>query len=194
MHWNYPWELSAAIYRKKDVLSILNQVDFTLMKSTNYFEDLIFKGILAGDIFIQSHLASFYKGKALTLTVNRVQKDYKNPFYQTDNTSVEDLYEAFCQNLYLDWRKFENSLNTHIHVNSQYLSLTDQDPAKFERPSPIMLANEQDINHKIMQMGFGFKWIIIRNRFTRQLIRVINLINPSILLKIRKLRKKLRKA
>ncbi len=193
MHWNYPWEVSAAIYRKKDVLSILNQVDFTLMKSPNYFEDLIFKGILAGDILIQSHLASFYKGKALTLTVNRVQEDYKNPFDQTDNTSVEDLYKAFCQNLYLDWRKFENSLNTYIHVNSQYFSLTDQDQSKFERPFPIMISNEQENDHKITQMGFGLKWLIIRNRFTRRLIRLINLINPSILLKIRQLRKKLRK-
>jgi hypothetical protein len=79
-------------------------------------------------------------------------------------------------------------------VNSQYFSLTDQDPAKFERPFPILLAIEQVTNHKNMQIGFGLKWLIFRNRFTRRLIRLINLINPSILLIIRKLRKKLRKA
>ena len=79
-------------------------------------------------------------------------------------------------------------------MNSQYFSLTDQDPAKFERPSPVMISNEQENNHKITQMGFGLKWLIVRNRFTRRLIRLINLINPSILLVIRQLRKKLRKA
>ncbi len=194
IHWNYPWEVSAAIYRKIDVLAIVNQVDFTLMKSPNYFEDLIIKGIIAKQIPIQPHLASFYKGKALTLTVNRVQEDYKNPFDQTDNTSVEDLYQAFTQNLFLDWRKFENSFNTYIHVNSQYFSLTDQDPAKFERPSPILIANEQYSNNKIVKMGFGLKWLIFRNRFTRRIIRLVNIINPTILLKIRKVRKMLRNA
>jgi hypothetical protein len=57
-----------------------------------------------------------------------------------------------------------------------------------------MISNEQENNHKITQMGFGLKWLIVRNRFTRRLIRLINLINPSILLVIRQLRKKLRKA
>jgi hypothetical protein len=192
MHWNYPWEVSAAIYRKSDVLSIIDRIDFSLMKSPNYFEDLIVKGVREREIAIQPNLASFYKGKALTLTVNRVQEDYKNPFDQTDSTSVEDLYNEYLANKFLDWRKFENSLNTYIHVNSSYFSLTNEDPANYKRPTAILAEHEQEANLKLLEMGFCLKWIIFRNRLTRRLIRLVNLISPSLLLEIRRIRKKIR--
>lgn len=192
MHWNYPWEVSAAIYRKTDVLSVIDQIDFSLIKSPNYFEDLIVNGIQKGGISIQPNLASFYKSKALTLTVNRVQDDYKNPFDQTDSTSIEDLYKEYKDKRFLDWKKFENSLNTYIHVNSSYFSLTNDDPVNYKRPSAILVEFEQEVNPKLLKMGFSLKWIIFRNRLTRRIIRLVNLISPSLLLEIRLIRKKIR--
>lgn len=195
MHWNYPWEVSAAVYRKEDVLKIINSIDFSLCRTPNYFEDLIFKGISAGEIKIQSHLASFHSGKALTLTVNRVQDDYKNPFDKTSGTSVEELYQYFEDGMFLDWRKFENKINTYIHVDSAYFSLTKEDLSLQERRKPELIStNSVNRLMKGTQIGFGLKILIVKNKVYRKIIRLINIVNPDLLLSVRKIRKRFRNA
>ena len=83
-------------------------------------------------------------------------------------------------------------MNTYIHVNSSYFSLTNEDPANYKRPTAVLAEHEQEANLKLLEMGFTLKWIIFRNRLTRRLIRLVNIISPSLLLEIRLIRKKIR--
>ncbi|WP_113660531.1 hypothetical protein [Pedobacter nanyangensis] len=191
MHWNYPWEVSAAVYRKKDVLSIIDSLDFNLCRSPNYFEDLIAQSIMNGNIVVQKKLAAFASGKALTLTVNRVQDDYQNPFDSSSETSIEDLYRLYEEGMFLDWKKFENAINTYIHVDSSYFSVTSTDLSKIKRVEPRIV--DSPVSGSIQEYSeFKLKWLITKNMLRRRTIRVLNIISPQIILTIRKLRKSIK--
>jgi len=121
-HYNYPWELDCTLYRKLDVLEMLNQHQ-GVIRSPNYFE---------GDFAVnpkkyinRPNLAcASGKSKAIVITVNAVQDTHPNGFDDAKNTdifSLDDLYNQ--QHNKLDVKAISNMGNEKIHVGSEYFLL-----------------------------------------------------------------------
>ena len=136
--WNYPWEVSASVYRKVDIYNFLRWVKPP--ENPNYLE-----GNLA-TIFgntkttqTRQYLACFPLSKALTLTVNRVQHTHRNAFDATKDTSPNQLYQYFLKGYKLNWYKFENCCNSTIHVDSEYFAIEPvSSQNKLQKKEPLV--------------------------------------------------------
>lgn len=118
-HWDYPWEIDSTIYRKSDILNILQ--NFENIKNPNYFESDIANNIK--NLVSKYYLASFIKSKCIVLTVNRVQDDFLNSFDDTINTDVHTLFKIFLKGIKIDFIEISKKKNNHIHVGAEYLKL-----------------------------------------------------------------------
>lgn len=122
-HYNYPWELDCTLYRKEDVLRMTMEEE-TPIKNPNYYEAMINPDNRGGRI-PRKHMASNKKsGKAVVITVNRVQDTHQNGF---DDSMLTDIYSL--DRLYndedntLDIEKISGMDNDKIHVGAEYFIL-----------------------------------------------------------------------
>ncbi|MDE7267536.1 MAG: GT-D fold domain-containing protein [Lachnospiraceae bacterium] len=127
-HYNYPWELDCTLYRKEDVLKLTMEEENPI-KNPNYYEAMITSDNREKRI-LRKNMASNRKcGKAVVITVNRVQDTHQNGFddsMHTDIYSLDRLYND--EDNTLDIEKIANMDNSMIHVGAEYFVL--RKPAK----------------------------------------------------------------
>lgn len=121
-HYGYPWELDCTMYRKKDVLGILQQIG--KVGSPNYLESIPEENRAA---YVKRPGMASYTGdsKAMVITVNRVQDTHPN---QVDDSKATDVISLFIRYQYegrkLDLGRIWNCKRQQVHVGSEYLFLT----------------------------------------------------------------------
>lgn len=121
-HYNYPWELDCTLYRKEDVLKLTMQEENPI-KNPNYYEAMITPDNREKRI-PRKNMASNKCGKAVVITVNRVQDTHQNDFddsMRTDIFSLDRLYNN--ENNTLDIDKISSMDNSMIHVGAEYFVL-----------------------------------------------------------------------
>ncbi|MGD1851454.1 MAG: FkbM family methyltransferase [Cyanophyceae cyanobacterium] len=121
--WTYPWEVSASIYRKNDIQTLLKISD--QLKHPNYLEGLLahhFFGSSQGQQW-RPQLACFPTSKTVTIQINRVQDICPNEFDNSASTDVDQLYEDFIAGYRLNWHSFSHCFNQSTHVESDYFKL-----------------------------------------------------------------------
>ena len=127
-YWSYPWEVSASVYRKKDVLDFIKLSNN--ISNPNYLEGELAQYFAIHKDDKKKYLACFEMSKAITLTINRVQETHPNWFDDTNNTDINSLYQYFLQGYKLNWTKLEDCNNSLVHVRSEYFEL--EPPVKIE--------------------------------------------------------------
>ena len=122
-YYNYPWELVGTLYRKVDVLSLLNNADEKIT-NPNYLEGAF--AVNPRNYINRAKLACFNgTNQALIITVNRVQDTH--PMNSVDSSGDTDIY--YLNSLYneknkkLDIKKISQLKNNDIHVGSEYFIL-----------------------------------------------------------------------
>lgn len=123
-HYGYPWELDCTLYRKEDVLQIIEKTGQENIKSPNYFESIPEEN--PGDFIHRKQLAAYYdRSKAIVVTVNRVQETHLN---EVDSSQITDVLSLFIQYHYedriLDLKKIRQYKYKRVHVGSEYFQLT----------------------------------------------------------------------
>lgn len=118
-NYHYPWELDCTLYRTCDVRSILSKCEIQI-KNPNYLEEFV---ELAPDKYISRSKMACYdeQGKAIAITVNRVQNTHCNPIDNSGPTDPETLSYLYNTKGYkLDINKIAKKKNEVIHVDSSY--------------------------------------------------------------------------
>ena len=121
-NFHYPWELDCTVYRACDVKDIINKCNLNF-ENPNYFEEFV---ELAPTTYIHREKLACYneKGKAIVITINRVQDTHCNPVddsIQTDPETLSYLYNE--KNYRLDVKKISKKRNKTVHVNSSFFIL-----------------------------------------------------------------------
>ncbi|MEG4087691.1 tetratricopeptide repeat protein [Microcoleus sp. POL10_C6] len=124
-YWSYPWEVSASIYRTKDVLDLIKIANN--ITNPNYLEGNLVQYFAIHKENSRRYIACFEKSKSLTLTINRVQDTYLNWFDATVDSDIESLYKYFLEGYHLNWWKFAECDNTVVHVRSEYFQIDPPD-------------------------------------------------------------------
>lgn len=148
-HYGYPWELDCTLYRRSDVLRILHQMG--VVKSPNYLEAIPEE---KPEEFITQKMLAAYKetGKAIVITINRVQNTHLNAIDDSKNTDILSLYIKYhYEGKRLDIKKIASKKHKGIHVGSEYFILTS-DEAYEERKSNHVLG-------KIKQLLKNFRYL-----------------------------------
>jgi hypothetical protein len=122
-HWDYPWEVSASIYRRNFILAYLHATP--LASNPNRFEGILAASCSDTVSGVGGKLACFIRSKCLTLTVNRVQDEFDNEFDDSMETDIDALQRAYTSGWKLDWPSFYQTENRMIHVGAKYFRLTD---------------------------------------------------------------------
>jgi hypothetical protein len=120
--WNYPWELDATIYRKKDVISILSKLEPQKIKNPNFFEAEVAARL--GNFIWKRGLGAFNKSKCIVITINRVQDDFLNSYDTTFNTDVSALAKLYEDGCRIDYIAISKKKNSRIHVGIAYFKLS----------------------------------------------------------------------
>lgn len=114
--WNYPWELSASVYKKSTVKDIIEQIHKTFgFDATGNPNRLEANGsIIAGRD--GSTLTNFCQKKAVcsTITVNRVQEEYKNTVMNEQTT--KQLLEYYWKNNQFSDISYAEKKYDSIHI------------------------------------------------------------------------------
>lgn len=124
-HYGYPWELDCTLYRKEDVLEILQQTGE--VKSPNYLEAIPEENPKK---FINKKMLAAYKdaGKAIAVTINRVQDTHPNAIDDSKNTDILSLYIKYhYEKQRLDIKQIASKKHKEIHVGSEYFILTSNE-------------------------------------------------------------------
>lgn len=122
-HYGYPWELDCTLYRKRDVLEILQKMKE--VRSPNYLESIPEEN---PQVYVRAgRMAAYYeRGSAIVITVNRVQDTHPN---QVDGTGRTDVLSLFIQYHYegrlLALDKLWKCKSDKVHVGNKYFQLTD---------------------------------------------------------------------
>lgn len=176
-HWSYPWEVSASIYRRKDVERYL----VTTPESTNpnRFEAIRAQALETSRDVVAPRLASFIRGKCLTLTVNRVQDEFPNEFDDSRDTDVQALYRAHQAGRQLDWPSFNGTQNKVIHVDASYFRMCDAiAPPPVELEDVIIQAPAVWLDHRQLRFKvFFWRYVVklkeaMRPHIPRKLMRL----------------------
>lgn len=154
--WTYPWEVSASIYRKADVKQVLQLT--TDLNNPNLLEGLPATYYFEGKgKFWRKRLACFETSKSITLQINQVQNVYQqNEFEESQETTVEQLYQYFLQGKRLDWKAFENYMNSETHVGLQYFRLHNPTIKKSSVHSDIQLEHGRTLCAALIESGYLF--------------------------------------
>lgn len=121
-NFHYPWELDCTIYRTSDVKEILNKCPIKI-KNPNYLEEFV---ELAPEKYIRKEKMACYNclGKAIVITVNRVQDTHCNAYDDQLPTDPETLGYLYNEKDYrLDVKAISNLKNNIVHVDSKYFIL-----------------------------------------------------------------------
>ena len=127
-HYGYPWELDCTLYRKSDVLKVLEQTGE--VKSPNYLEAIPEENPQA---FIDKKQLAAYKekSKAIVITINRVQDTHRNGIDDSKNTDILSLYIKYhFEKQRLDIKRIACKNYKDIHVGSEYFILTSDEMEK----------------------------------------------------------------
>lgn len=120
-YWRYPWEVSASVYRRDFLLDhVTSRPDVT---NPNRFEAYLAKDIAEGVLDVPPKLACFAESSCVTVTVNRVQDEYKNDFDKSKDTSPEALYRDHVNGLQQNWMKLAHWHNGSVHVGADAFEL-----------------------------------------------------------------------
>lgn len=117
-NWDYPWDVSASIYRRQFILDYLRSTPTAT--NPNRFESFLALSCRDQARAIRPKLACFKRSKCLILTVNRVQDEFPNEFDNSAETDITSLYRAHISGQQLDWPSFYQAENHLIHVDSSY--------------------------------------------------------------------------
>lgn len=121
-HYNYPWELDCTLYRKEDVQRLTAQ-EQSPIKNPNYFEAMI-TAENKKERITRVRMASWKKGCAAVITVNRVQETHPNGFddcMETDIYSLDRLYNDKGNTF--DIERLARKENYNVHVGAEYFFL-----------------------------------------------------------------------
>lgn len=123
-HYGYPWELDCTLYRKQDVLKIIEKIETERLKSPNYLESVPEEK--PQEYIQRKGLATYYeKSKAIVITVNRVQETHPNGI---DDSKITDPVSLFIKYHYedriLDLKSIRQLKHNKVHVDSTYFQLT----------------------------------------------------------------------
>lgn len=123
-HYGYPWELDCTMYRKEDVIQIIDKTGILNIKSPNYLEAIPEENPM--EFVSRENLVSYYdKSKAIVITVNRVQETHQNG---VDSSKITDVLSLFIEYQYEDRILDLNSITKYgyyrVHVGSEYFRLT----------------------------------------------------------------------
>ncbi|WP_161949198.1 glycosyltransferase family 2 protein [Desulfomicrobium norvegicum] len=132
--WNYPFDVSASVYRRDDLLRILRE--FSNLRTPNFLEGNVAQAIEHGAYAVKPGLACYPLSRSLTLTINRVQETHQNLFDNANLSSPEQLQAAFDQGSVLDTERFAGALNHHIHTDSRYFGLRQLTEYPVREPVP----------------------------------------------------------
>lgn len=121
-HYNYPWELDCTLYRKTDILEIVDALAQKVV-SPNYLESLVASA--PQNYIKRKHLAcSSSRNQAVVITVNRVQDTHVNAIYSSKPTNIYYLnYIYNTLNKKMDVNKISRLKNKAIHVGSDFFIL-----------------------------------------------------------------------
>lgn len=151
VHYDYPWELDATLYRKFDIQEIIDKIPD--IKSPNFLESLIAENSKA---LISKKLIAFQSGRsrAVVITVNRVQETHQNIIDDTINYSTQRLYELYdAQDVRLDFMKISKMPTSRIHVGAEFM-IFEQNRLMFCRFMMIKIKRKV---LAVFRVGFGGK-------------------------------------
>jgi hypothetical protein len=120
-YWNYPWEVSASVYRKQFVLNYLESRSD--ISNPNRFEAYLATSIAANKDAVPAQLACFEQSTCATITVNRVQDEFPNGFDEAKDTSPEALFREHVNGLKQNWMKLAKWSNSNVHVGAEAFEL-----------------------------------------------------------------------
>jgi len=133
-HWNYPWELDCTIYRKPDVIKILDSLSLN-PRNPNYLEGDV--AAQADTLIERPNLACYKRSCGLVITVNRVQDTHQNPFDDKGVSDVHSLHERYERGERMNISVISKKKNCVIHVDSSYLVL--REPSQLDKlPRPFV--------------------------------------------------------
>ncbi len=121
--WNYPWELSASIYKRSGVrdmiAAIRSKYNRDATSTPNHLE--AFGSILASQNIPCKTTQNFAQKNAVcsTITINRVQEDYKNAVF--GNKTAADLIEYYWMNKRFDTDKYRGNMYNSVHIGDLFL-------------------------------------------------------------------------
>lgn len=122
-HYNYPWELDCTLYRKADIVRMIEEEE-NPVKNPNFFEAMVTPEQREKRI-PRTHMAcNRERGCAIVITVNRVQDTHQNGFDDsmlTDIFSLDKQYNEEDNTLDID--KIAQMDNSVIHVGAEYFIL-----------------------------------------------------------------------
>lgn len=122
-HYNYPWELDCTVYRREDVVKLIDEEE-KVIKNPNYLEAII-NADNKSDKLKRKHMACSEKhGSAVVITVNRVQDSYQNGFddsMMTDIYSLDHVYNDEGNSMDID--RISQLKNKTVHVGAEYFLL-----------------------------------------------------------------------
>lgn len=105
--WNYPLSLDGHIFRKKDIESWSNHLNFN---NPNQYESQLQS--IKSVFHLPDGCCSFLKSKIFNLPLNKVQNDFNN---RSENVDIDELNLIWNQNKEIDFIKYENFMNNSVH-------------------------------------------------------------------------------
>eukprot|EP00656_Telonema_subtile_P056899 TRINITY_DN9230_c0_g1_i1.p1 TRINITY_DN9230_c0_g1~~TRINITY_DN9230_c0_g1_i1.p1 ORF type:complete len:291 (+),score=59.95 TRINITY_DN9230_c0_g1_i1:200-1072(+) len=136
LEWNYPWDLSSTVYRREDVVSMLEcivaQSGVQGISHPNRLELSGMKAVLSGSApegFTGALAACPVAPTAAAVVLNRVQEIFENPIYEETNQSVEDLEALFWEGRRFDTAFYGAKEHNAMHIGDFVLEeLSSQAP------------------------------------------------------------------
>lgn len=146
--YDYPWELDCTVYRKEDVLRLLDE-EKNAIKNPNFFEAIVSRDNRSEKLQ-KKYLACFaQKGNAIVITVNRVQDSHPNGFDDSMLTDIYTLDKVYNdEDNTLDIEKISQMNTNVVHVDAEFFILR-KDREGFEK-NRIENKRLQEIKQKII--------------------------------------------
>ncbi len=135
----YPWDVSAAMYRRVDIMTALHKTLDTLQKNFETSPDFLLAPtpqFITGPNTLEyhvyhtptfeglSHMACYKTSRSVSFSVNRVQEVMINTFDCKDPSTNENaLYALYLAGKRLDWQALEGWDNMSTHEPSERFKL-----------------------------------------------------------------------
>jgi hypothetical protein len=157
-NWNYPWEVSASVYKKSAVLGILDR--FPGISNPNVFESAFAQVVHQEAKNWPPELACFSESKCVTLTINRVQNDFPNEFDSSRNTDQYELFRVYSAGKKLDWSVFYNKVFKDVHINADLFRLVDEVAVPAESNEKYLSTLQKTASHpRFLKTKFFIWWL-----------------------------------
>lgn len=107
--WNYPLSLDGHIFERAKLLKMMEQIKWW---SPNSLE----AELQTFNLFIDPMCVCYQQSKLFNMPMNRVQEDFKN---RCGQTSAEDLFDLWKQDLKIDLSKLYGFVNKGAHEETR---------------------------------------------------------------------------